>query len=129
MENYSSLKELAETFFRRGSIENQVVSEGVEPAFMKEKYETVSRILKEAYHNTMEHSLGDAMDVRLVGSEDCFTLTIRDNGSFRGPLEKGFGLMAMEEYVRASGGEIRFLTEEGKGFGMVVTWRGHERED
>ncbi|MBR4731256.1 MAG: hypothetical protein IK081_00670 [Lachnospiraceae bacterium] len=128
-ENYSSLKELAETFFRRGSIENQVVSEGVEPAFMKEKYETVSRILKEAYHNTMEHSLGDAMDVRLVGSEDCFTLTIRDNGSFRGPLEKGFGLMAMEEYVRASGGEIRFLTEEGKGFGMVVTWRGHERED
>ena len=69
------------------------------------------------------------MDVKLAGSEDGFTLTIRDNGSFRGPLEKGFGLMAMEEYVKASGGEIRFLTEEGKGFGIVVTWRGHERED
>ncbi len=125
-ENYSSLRELTETFFRRGSIENHVSSEGEEPAFMKEKYETVSRILKEAY--TMEHSLGDAMDVKLAGSEGKFTLTVRDNGSFRGPLEKGFGLMAMEEYVNASGGEIRFLTEEGKGFGIVVTWRENERE-
>lgn len=129
MENYSSLKELAETFFRRGSIENHVTCEGEEPAFMKEKYEAVSRLLKEAYHNTMEHSLGDAMDISLTGSEGSFTLTIRDNGSFRGPLEKGFGLMAMEEYVRASDGEIRFLTEEGKGFGIVVIWRGHEGED
>ncbi len=127
-ENYSSLRELTETFFRRGSIENHVSSEGEEPAFMKEKYETVSRILKEAYHNTMEHSLGDAMDVKLAGSEGKFTLTVRDNGSFRGPLEKGFGLMAMEEYVKASNGEIRFLTEEGKGFGIVVTWRENERE-
>ena len=95
---------------------------------MKEKYETVSRILKEAYHNTMEHSLGDAREVKLEGCEGSFTLTIRDNGSFRGPVEKGFGLMAMEEYVNASGGEIRFLTEEGKGFGIVVTWRENERE-
>ena len=129
METYSSLKELAETFFRRGSIENHVTCEGEEPAFMKEKYEVVSRLLKEAYHNTMEHSLGDAMDISLTGREGSFTLTIRDNGSFRGPLEKGFGLMAMEEYVRASDGEIRFLTEEGKGFGIVVIWRGHEGED
>ncbi|MBR3508121.1 MAG: hypothetical protein IKO03_05025 [Lachnospiraceae bacterium] len=129
LENYSSLRELAETFFRRGSIEHHVSSEGEEPAFMKEKYETVSRILKEAYHNTMEHSLGDAMEVKLEGNIGSYTVMIRDNGSFRGPLEKGFGLMAMEEYVRASGGEIRFLTEEGKGFGIVVTWRGHEGED
>lgn len=129
LKEYASLKELTESFFRRGSIQNHVTFEGLEPAFMKEKYETAGRILKEAYHNTMEHSLGDAMDVSFCGDEDGFTMTIRDNGSFRGPFEKGFGLMAMEDYVKASGGEISFLTQEGKGFGIVVTWRGHERED
>ena len=127
---YSSINELAETFFRRSSMQNNIMSEGDEPEFMKQRYETVERILKEAYHNTMEHSLGDSMEVALLGCKDAFTLKIRDNGSFRGPLEKGFGLMAMEEYVKASGGEIKFITEEGKGFGIVVTWRKNdERED
>ncbi len=124
VQEYSSLKELAETFFRRGSFQNTVTSEGEEPAFMKERYETAGRILKETYHNTIEHSLADRIDVKLTGQPDLFTLEIRDNGSFRGPFEKGFGLMAMEEYVKASGGELRFLAEEGKGFGVVATWRG-----
>ena len=124
-EEYESLREMAETFARRGSFPLNIITEGTEPAFMKERYGIVARMLKESYHNTLEHSLADAMDIRMEGSEERFTLTIRDNGSFRGPFEKGFGLLA-KDYVKASGGEISFLTEEGEGFGIVATWRKPE---
>ena len=123
-EEYSSLRELTKQFAERCSSPINVECDGCEPIFMKDNYETVGRILKEAYHNTMEHSLADSMYVRLSGDDDTYSVEIRDNGRFRGEFEKGFGLMAMEEYVKASGGEIQFLTEEGKGFGIVVTWRG-----
>jgi signal transduction histidine kinase len=126
-DDYSSLKDLLDVFVKRSSFPVNVKLCGTEPSFMKKRYEIVSRILKEAYHNTLEHSLADSMDIEAEGDNRSFLLTVRDNGSFRGPFEKGFGLMAMEDYVRASGGEIRFLTEEGKGFGVEVRWREHER--
>ncbi|MBO7336338.1 MAG: hypothetical protein J6U42_05310, partial [Lachnospiraceae bacterium] len=126
-EDFSSLEELLDVFVKRSSFPVNVKLCGAEPLFMRERYETVNRILKECYHNTLEHSLADSMDIVARGDDGSFLLTVRDNGSFRGPFEKGFGLMAMEDYVRASGGEIRFLSEEGKGFGVEVSWREHER--
>ncbi len=128
-EKYESISELMDIFVRQSSFPVKVKTTGIEPAFMKSRYETIGRVLKEAYHNTMEHSLADFLEIGLYGDEDRYRLTIRDNGCFRGPFEKGFGLMAMEEYVREAGGEIEFLTEEGKGFGIVVDWRENERKD
>ena len=49
------------------------------------------------------------------------TLTLTDDGSFHGTFEKGFGLSAMENAVKASGGTIDFITEEGKGFTVQIT--------
>ena len=54
---------------------------------------------------------------------DSLTMCIRDNGSFHGTLEKGYGLTAMEENVTATGGTLAFETEEGKGFGITAEWR------
>lgn len=128
-EEYGSLRELAEAFCRRASFPIRIRNEGPEPVFMKERYEIVGRMIKEAYHNTLEHSLADEMEITLKGEtseengqRERFLLMIRDNGSFRGPFEKGFGLLAMEEYVKASGGTLCFEVEEGKGFGITAAW-------
>ena len=142
-EEFGSLAELAESFAKRASFPIHIKSEGAEPAFMKERYAVVARMVKEAYHNTLEHSLADEMEITLSG-EDAdagrgasdspgraqFTIAIRDNGCFRGPFEKGFGLLAMEEYVKASGGELTFETAENAGFGIVARWKnGGDRHE
>lgn len=142
-EEFGSLAELAQSFAKRASFPMHIRSEGAEPAFMKERYGVVARMVKEAYHNTLEHSLADEMTITLSGEGagsgngdgadagngpgaggSQFTIAIRDNGCFRGPFEKGFGLLAMEEYVKASGGELTFETAENEGFGIVARWRG-----
>ncbi len=126
MSEYNSLEELLTTFERRSSFPISISMSGREPDFMKDKYQVIERILKEAYHNTLEHSLADTLNVNVDGSEESFTLTVRDNGKFRGTFEPGFGLDAMRAYVVSSGGTLQFLTEEGKGFGIVASWRNSD---
>lgn len=120
---YQSLNEMFDGFVRLSQFPVEVSVEGVEPEFIKDIYEHVGRICKEAYHNTLSHSLADRLSIRVKMEYDSFTLKIQDNGSFRGRFEKGFGLTSMEDYVKASGGTLEFITREGEGFGIIATWR------
>ena len=70
--------------------------------------------------------MADRITIEVNMEPTLLSLRISDNGSFRGTLEKGFGLCTMEESVRASGGTISFEAEEGKGFGIVTEWRAEE---
>ena len=96
---------------------------GEEPAFAAPLHEVILRMCKEAYHNTLSHSMADRLAIEARMAPDRLTVRITDNGSFHGTLEKGFGLTAMEENVTASGGTLIFETEEGKGFGITAEWR------
>ena len=86
-------------------------------------YEVIDRVCREAYHNTLSHSLADRLTIEVYMAPEVLRLHITDNGCFRGTLEKGFGLTTMEENVRASGGTIAFEAEEGRGFGISAEWR------
>ena len=83
----------------------------------------IERILKEAYHNTLDHSFADTMQVSVDLTESSAKISISDNGKFHGEFEKGFGLSVIEESVIASGGEITFVAESGRGFGIITEWR------
>ncbi len=120
---YDSLKALLEAFARVCRLKTDLSVIGDEPPFLKEKYELIQQILKEAYHNTLEHSFADAMTISGELSDSCARITISDNGKFHGVFEKGFGLSVLEENVTASGGEISFVAENGRGFGMTIEWR------
>ena len=97
--------------------------EGEEPPFAGALHDVISRLCNEAYHNTLAHSLADSLSIDMCCTPETLKLRVSDNGSFRGKLVKGFGLTTMEENVRASGGEITFIAEEGKGFEIVAEWR------
>ena len=120
---FGSLKELLYDFAGKNAFQTEVTVTGTEPPFIKDKYELIGRICKEAYHNTLDHSLANRFYVKAEMDEEQVTLTLTDDGSFHGSFEKGFGLSAMENAVKASGGTIVFITEEGKGFTVRITWR------
>ncbi|MBP5312487.1 MAG: hypothetical protein J6112_06615 [Clostridia bacterium] len=120
---YDSLKELLDEFAHMCRLRTDISVRGSEPPFLREKYGLIKQMLKEAYHNTLDHSFADTIQVSVDLSENSAKITILDNGSFRGGFEKGFGLSVMEERVIASGGEIAFIAESGRGFEIKAEWR------
>lgn len=118
----SSIAELLETVAHECRFPIETKIEGQEPEFAVGLYDVIDRICKEAYHNTIDHSLADTLFISALMDERSLTLMIEDNGSFRGEFEKGFGLSMMEENVRKSGGEVEFIAQRGCGFKIVVKW-------
>ena len=128
---YDSLAEMLEAFRNTSPFPIRLRIAGEEPPYAAGLYDVILGVCKEAYHNTLSHSLADRLTIEVQMTKGNLTLRITDNGHFHGILEKGFGLKTMEENVRNSGGQVYFEAEEGKGFGVVVKWGGtlHERED
>ena len=118
-----SLREMLEGFRDANPFPINLAVSGEEPPFAGSLYDVILGMCKEAYHNTLSHSLADRLTIEAHMAEDKLTLRIADNGRFHGPLEKGFGLKTMEENIRISGGQVRFEAEEGKGFGIAAEWR------
>ena len=120
---YASLREMLEAFRDESPFPIELAIDGDEPAFAGPLYDVIDRVCREAYHNTLSHSLADRLTVEVNMAPEVLRLRITDNGRFRGTLEKGFGLTTMEENVHASGGTLAFEAEEGRGFGIVAEWR------
>ena len=118
-----SLAGLLEQLQRNSPFPVRLQIRGEEPDFASGLYRTIYRICREAYHNTLSHSLADTLWITLNMDSRSLDLEISDNGSFRGELRKGFGLTNMEKAVLSSGGIISFLAEQGRGFGIKVSWR------
>lgn len=117
------IREMLESIRDRSPFPMALSIRGEEPEWAGKLQKTIENITREACHNAMDHSLADRLDVELVFAPQSLQLHIRDNGCFRGPLEKGFGLKAMERDVLRSGGNIRFETRDGEGFGILAKWR------
>jgi len=122
---FDSLSGMLSDFAQKSAfpVETEIVGE--EPPFIKDKYETIASVCGEAYHNTLSHSMADKFIIKALMDENTVKLILTDNGKFHGAFEKGFGLKTMEENVRASGGTVRFETENGKGFCTAVEWRNN----
>ncbi len=120
--NYASLTEMLELFRDEGMFEIELRITGEEPGFAKPLYTLIRKICSEAYHNTLSHSMADKLLIEVKMSHASLKFEICDNGSFRGPFEKGFGLLAMEENVLKTGGKVTFHAVEGEGFGLIIEW-------
>ena len=120
---HDTLKEMLEVFRDTNPFPIDLIFTGEEPSFVAKLYDVILDVCKEAYHNTLSHSLADRLIIEANMTGEKLILRIADNGCFHGTLEKGFGLKTMEENVRASGGLVRFEVEEGKGFVLIAEWR------
>ena len=119
----ASLEQKLERFRASCPFPVELEMTGEEPPFAAGLRDVIMRICKEAYHNTTAHSMADKLRIQVQMTPEEMILHITDNGHFHGPLEKGFGLTAMEEAVHLCGGTLSFETQEGSGFGILVKWR------
>ena len=117
-----SLKELLISLSKISEFPIVINIIGDEPDFIKTQYKLIKKICKEAYHNTLDHSLGNQMFINLTMNEKDVILEIYDDGKWHGEFEKGFGLTSMEDNVVASKGKIDFVHQEGQGFKIIVMW-------
>ena len=120
---HASLRDMLENFRDESPFSIELFIDGDEPAFAAPLYDVIDRVCREAYNNTLSHSLADKLTVEVRMTPEALRLHIMDNGCFRGTLVKGFGLTTMEENVRASGGTLDFEAESGRGFGIAAEWR------
>ena len=121
--DYNSLAEMLEVFRSTSPFPIRLRITGKEPPFAAGLYDVILSVCREAYHNTLSHSMADQLDIQAHMTQGKLTLRITDNGHFHGVLEKGFGLKTMEENVHNSGGQVHFEAEEDKCFGIVAEWR------
>lgn len=117
-----SLKELLTSLSKISEFPIVITIIGEEPDFIKTQYKLIKKICKEAYHNTLDHSLGNQMFINLTMNEKDVLLEIYDDGKWHGEFEKGFGLASMEDNVVASKGKIDFVHQEGQGFKIIGKW-------
>ena len=79
----------------------------------------IYRALQEALTNAVRH--GQATEVRAeLNCAEATHLIIQDNGTGTGAVEKGFGLMGMEERVKGLKGSIKLSSAPGQGFRLDI---------
>jgi signal transduction histidine kinase len=98
---------------------------GVEgqPYALPEKCEAnLLRIAQEALTNSVRHSGAERIVVRLAYLTGSVTLEIEDTGrGMTGAEPSGFGVDGMRERAREIGGEIKILSDPGRGTRILVT--------
>lgn len=90
------------------------------------KYSFIN-IVKEAINNTLKHSNGDRMNIRLREHPAFYQLSITDNGSDIKIAGQGMGLSGIQERVNMLGGTIKLSTD--KGFSLLITVMKKEEDD
>lgn len=108
---------------RRSSIA-VTVNAGDLPDNFSEEYKTcIYRVVQEALHNIVRHSSATRVNVQLqLNSTNEILLTIDDDGrGFHPDLERGLGLLGMEERVTHLNGTFRVRSEVGKGTSIEIS--------
>lgn len=89
---------------------------------LSDEYKTcIYRIVQEALHNVTRHAGATSVDVHLAKNAHSLALTIKDDGhGFRPELEKGLGLLGMEERVRRLSGQLQIKSAPGQGALLLI---------
>lgn len=108
-----------------GSFENT----GVKVRLMVEPYggelnirilDTIYRVCQEALTNTVRHGKASKVSIELRFNMDTLILQIEDNGYGCATITKGYGLLGMEERIKAVNGLIEIDGQSGLGFKIKV---------
>lgn len=90
------------------------------------KYSFIN-IVKESINNTLKHSNGDHMDIRLREHPAFYQLAITDNGHDITIEGQGMGLAGIQERVNMLGGTMKLSTD--RGFAILITVMKKEEHD
>lgn len=80
------------------------------------------RIVQEAMQNAIKHAEAESITVKVVSNADHILILVSDNGKGFEPAEgDGMGLVNMRQRTALLNGQIRWISEPGKGADVEIT--------
>jgi len=111
-----ALKWQAREVARRTGIKVKVVAETVADDLPDDCRTCIYRTVQEAVNNAAQHAHASTVRVEARQQESQIHVSIEDDGAgFDPALEKGMGILGMEERVRQLGGAFRIDSARGRG--------------
>ncbi|WP_446743386.1 sensor histidine kinase [Silvibacterium acidisoli] len=91
--------------------------------FLPDSYRTcIYRVVQEALHNTVKHASATSVLIVFKWTNEALVLTVSDNGKgFNPAIEKGMGLLGMEERVGRLSGRVQVKSFPDKGTSIYIT--------
>ncbi|MGI6778824.1 MAG: sensor histidine kinase [Acetivibrionales bacterium] len=88
--------------------------------------QAVYRVIQECITNALRHGKATLVTVNLTFKYDGLTIQVKDNGLGCEVINKGFGLMHIEERIKMLCGEVKFESVKGNGFSthLFIPLRG-----
>jgi signal transduction histidine kinase len=113
----ASIAQQAQEFARRWGLRIELSLEP-EVAVSPEKEQAILRIVGEALSNAARHAHASTVGIRLDQREGPLLVAVSDDGrGFDADIQadRGFGLRGMCERARLVGGDVRLVSEPGRG--------------
>ena len=107
---------------RNYGIRVNVAAEGVSDELPEEIKTCIYRIVQEALHNCVRHSGASVVRITVKQDSDGVSVLIQDDGhGFQPEMERGLGLVGIEERVTNLGGTFRIDSHLGRGALLAIT--------
>jgi signal transduction histidine kinase len=107
---------------RSTSIQVNVAMDGVSDSLPEEHKTCIYRVVQEALHNCVRHSGAKTVRITVKQRADDIYVLIQDDGrGFQPDVEKGLGLVGMQERVNHLGGAFRIDSAVGRGTLLAIT--------
>jgi len=99
-----------------------VAADGVTESLPEEHKTCIYRVVQEALHNCVRHSGAGMVRITVKQREGDIYVLIQDDGhGFRPDVERGLGLIGMQERVTHLGGTFRIDSQIGRGTLLAIT--------
>ena len=108
---------------KRTGMQVNVAVEGVSDELPEQYKTSVYRVVQEALNNCARHAQAKAVRITVRQRNDRLMLSIQDDGrGFRPDVERGLGLLGMQERVTHLGGTFDIESEPGRGTLLAITF-------
>jgi signal transduction histidine kinase len=106
---------------RNTNIRANVAADGI-PDDLPEDHKTcIYRIVQEALHNSVRHSGASMVRITVKNGSGAIQVLVQDDGrGFRPEIERGLGLLGMQERVTRLGGSFEIESEIGRGTLLAI---------
>jgi PAS domain S-box-containing protein len=120
----AALRSYCEDFSKREGIAVKLTSRDIPKELKREIGSCVYKVAKESLSNVARHAATERVSVILDGTADVIRLRVKDFGiGFRTgspAIERGLGLLSMQERVALLGGNLSIWSQPGEGTEVIV---------